>query len=134
MEPVGTWLETSFANDYVFIFDRNDELIYSLLGNRAAGAKWMASARDEFASVIEYMRGRDSRLHGAIRLNQPSLSESGAHPQSAVIRRVMGKPAVIAAVAVGPVDGIPQSVDGDAPIIMSVKFIRSEEHTSELQS
>ena len=35
----------------------------------------------------------------------------------------MGKPAVIAAVAVGPVDRIPQSVDGDAPIIMSVKFI-----------
>jgi len=122
-DRVGNWLETYFDHDYVFIFDRNDELIYSLLGNRAAGAKWMASARDEFASVIEYMRGRDSRLHGAIRLNQPSLSESGAHPQSAVIRRVMGKPAVIAAVAVGPVDGIPQSVDGDAPIIMSVKFI-----------
>ncbi len=35
----------------------------------------------------------------------------------------MGKPAVIAAVAVGPIDGIPQTVDGDAPIIMSVKFI-----------
>ena len=52
----------------------------------------------------------------AIRLNQPSLTEGGAHPQSAVIRRVMGRPAVIAAVAVGPVDGIPQSVDGDAPI------------------
>jgi diguanylate cyclase (GGDEF)-like protein len=69
------------------------------------------------------MRGRDPRLHGAIRLNQPSLTESGAHPQSAVIRRVMGKPAVIAAVAVGPVEDIPQSVDGDAPIIMSVKFI-----------
>jgi diguanylate cyclase (GGDEF)-like protein len=69
------------------------------------------------------MRGRDSRLHGAIRLNHPNLTEGGAHPQSAVIRRVMGKPAVIAAVAVGPVDGIPQSVDGDAPIIMSVKFI-----------
>jgi diguanylate cyclase (GGDEF)-like protein len=122
-DRVGNWLETYFDHDYVFIFDRNDELIYSLLGNRAADAKSMASARDEFASVIDYIRGRDSRLHGAIRLNQPSLTESGAHPQSAVIRRVMGKPAVIAAVAVGPVDDIPQSVDGDAPIIMSVKFI-----------
>ena len=69
------------------------------------------------------MRGRDPALHGAIRLNQPSLTEGGANPQSAVIRRLMGRPAVIAAVAVGPVDGIPQSLDSDAPIIMSVKFI-----------
>ncbi|HMA58620.1 MAG TPA: diguanylate cyclase, partial [Pseudolabrys sp.] len=122
-DRVGNWLETYFDHDYVFIFDRNDELIYSLLGNRAADAKWLASARSDFVSVIEYMRGRDPTLHGAIRLNHPSLTEGGAHPQSAVIRRVMGKPAVIAAVAVGPVDGIPQSVDGDAPIIMSVKFI-----------
>ena len=122
-DRVGTWLETYFDHDYVFIFNRDDELIYSLLGSRAADAKWMASARNDFASVIEYMRGRDPRLHGGIRLNQPSLTEGGAHPQSAVIRRVMGKAAVIAAVAVGPVDGIPQSVDGDAPIIMSVKFI-----------
>jgi diguanylate cyclase (GGDEF)-like protein len=122
-DRVGNWLETYFDHDYVFIFDRNDELIYSLLGSRAADAKWLASARNDFVSVLEYMRGRDPRLHGAIRLNQPSLTEGGAHPQSAVIRRVMGRPAVIAAVAVGPVDGIPQSVDGDAPIIMSVKFI-----------
>jgi diguanylate cyclase (GGDEF)-like protein len=122
-DRIGNWLETYFDHDYVFIFDRNDEVIFSLLGNRAADAKWMESARPSFVSVIEYMRGRDPTLHGAIRLNQPNLTEGGAHPQSAVIRRVMGKPAVIAAVAVGPVDGIPQSVDGDAPIVMSVKFI-----------
>jgi diguanylate cyclase (GGDEF)-like protein len=122
-DRVGSWLETYFDHDYVFIFDRNDGLIYSLLGSRAADAKWMASARSDFTSVLEYMRGRDPTLHGAIRLNQPSLTEGGAQPQSAVIRRVMGRPAVIAAVAVGPVDGIPQSVDGEAPIIMSVKFI-----------
>jgi sensor domain CHASE-containing protein len=42
-DRVGNWLETYFDHDYVFIFNRNDELIYSLLGNRAADAKWMAS-------------------------------------------------------------------------------------------
>ena len=64
-DRVGNWLETYFDHDYVFIFDRNDELIYSLLGSRAADAEWMASARNDFASVLEYMRGRDPRLHGA---------------------------------------------------------------------
>jgi len=38
-DRVGNWLETYFDHDYVFIFNRNDELIYSLLGSRAADAK-----------------------------------------------------------------------------------------------
>ena len=38
----------------------------------------------------------------------------------------MGRPAVIAAVAVGPVDGIPAALDNAAPIMMSVKFIDSD--------
>ena len=72
------------------------------------------------------MRGRDPSLHGAIRLNPSSLTEGGAHPQAAVIRRLVGRPAVIAAVAVGPADGIPAALDNAAPIMMSVKFIDSD--------
>ncbi len=30
-DRVGSWLETYFDHDYVFIFNRNDEVIYSLL-------------------------------------------------------------------------------------------------------
>ena len=104
---------------------RSAELIFRRIGITFA-VYGEADAQERlipFDVIPRIMRGRDPRLQGAIRLNQPSLTEGGAHPQSAVIRRVMGKPAVIAAVAVGPVDGIPQSVDGDAPIIMSVKFI-----------
>ena len=122
-DHVGHWLETYFSHDYVFIFDRKDQPIYSLAGRRSADAKWLATARADFAPVIEFMRGRDPALHGAIRLSQLSLTEGGAHPQAAVIWRLMGRPAVIAAVAVGPTDGIPRSLDDAAPIIMSVKFI-----------
>ena len=69
------------------------------------------------------MRGRDQSPQGAIRLNQMNPADSGAHRQTAVIRRLMDRPAVIAAVAVGPSDSIPTSIDGVAPILMSVKFI-----------
>jgi diguanylate cyclase (GGDEF)-like protein len=122
-DHVGKWLETYFDHDYIFIFDRNDEPIYSLVARRPADPSWLASTRAEFEPVIDYMRGRIPALHSAIRLNQLSLTEGGANSQAAVIRRLKGRPAVIAAVAIGPVDGIPQSLDTGAPIILSVKFI-----------
>ncbi len=113
---VGTWLETYFDHDYILIFDRNDKLTYSMVGHRPVDTKWLATARPELASVLDYMRGRDTSLRGAIPLNHLSLAEGSAHPQAAIIRRLLDRPAVLAASAVG-------EPDGAAPIIMSVKFI-----------
>ena len=122
-QRVGMWLGTYFDHDYVLIFDRNDELIYSMVGYRPADMKWFATARPGLAPVIEYMRGRDPSLTAAIRLSQMALTDGGAHRQTAVISRLMGRPVVIAAVAVGPAEGISRSSDNVAPIIISVKFI-----------
>ena len=99
---VGTWLETYFDHDYIFIFDRNDTLLYSVVGRRPADTQWFATARPAFASVLDFMRGRDPGLRGAIRLNQQILTEGSAHPQAAIISQLLGRPAVIAASAVGP--------------------------------
>jgi diguanylate cyclase (GGDEF)-like protein len=122
-QRVGAWLETYFDHDYIFIFDRNDDLAFSMVGHRPADTKWFASARPGLISVIDYMRGRDPNLKDAFRLNQTTVAKGGTHRQTAVIRRLTGRPAIIAAVAVGPADGIPASLDNVAPIIMSVKFI-----------
>jgi diguanylate cyclase len=120
---VGVWLQTYFDHDYVFIFDQKDDLVFSLVGYRPVDMKWFATVRPGLAPIIEYMRGRDPALHGVIRLNQLSLTEGGAHPLAAIICRLMGRPAVIAAGAVSSPEGIPASLDNAAPIIMSVKFI-----------
>ena len=122
-QRVGMWLETYFDHDYIFIFDRKDELISSMVTHRAVESKWFLAARPGLTPVIDYMRGRGPNMQGAIRLDQTPQTDNGAHQQTAVIRNLMGRPAVIAAVAVGPADGIPASIDNVAPIIMSVKFI-----------
>ena len=122
-QRVGAWLEAYFDHDYVFVFDRSDRMVYSLVDHRPADAKWLAASRPGLAPVIDFMRGRDQSPPGAIRLNQVNPAENGAHRQTAVIRRLMGRPAVIAAVVVGPSDSIPASIDGVAPILVSVKFI-----------
>ena len=122
-QRVGAWLETYFDHDYIFIFDGKDDLLFSMVDHRPADMNWFAGARPGLISIIDYMRGRDSSLKDAFRLSQTAHADGGAHQQIAAIRRLMGRPAVIAAVAVGPVGGIPASLDGAAPIIMSVKFI-----------
>ena len=122
-QRVGLWLETFFEHDYIFIFDGSDKVAYSLVGRHAVDRTWIESARAELNPVLDFMRGRDSSLRDTIRLNELSLTDGGAHPQAAVIRKLLGRPAVIAAVAVGPVEGIPSALDNAAPIMMSVKFI-----------
>jgi diguanylate cyclase (GGDEF)-like protein len=122
-QRVGVWLETYFDHDYIFIFDRKDDLAFSMVGHKPADMKWFEDARPGLISVIDYMRGRDPDLRDAFRLNQATVANGNAHLQIAAIRRLMGRPAVIAAVAVGPADGVHASPDSVAPVIMSVKFI-----------
>ena len=125
-QSLGLWLETYFDHDYVFIFDGSDKPIYEQLGRRATEASWFAQALPDLAPVLNYMHGRDPALHGALRLNEPNVTEDGPHPQAAVIRNILGRPAVIAAAAVGLADGTPAARDSTAPIVMSVKFIDND--------
>ncbi|AXK79444.1 EAL domain-containing protein [Pseudolabrys taiwanensis] len=125
-QRVGLWLETFFNHDYIFVFDGQDKPIYSLNGRRGFEPEWFEAAHNDLAAVLEFMRGRDPTLDGAIRLNETGVSAGGAHPQAAVIRLLLGRPAIIAAVAVGPIADIPPSFDTLAPIVMSVKFIDSD--------
>ncbi len=125
-QSIGAWLETFYEHDFVFVFDAHDNPIYSVASRRPVDPALFQSARPELDSVLGYLRGRDPGLQNAIRLNPSSLAEGGAQPKTAVIGRFLGRPAVIAAVAVGPVDGIPPALDIAAPIVMSVKFIGSE--------
>ena len=120
-QRVGLWLETYFKHDYVLVFDGSDKPIYSRLNRPQTENSWQDSALPDLVSVLNYMRGRDPVLHGALRLNEPDVTEGGAHEQAAVIRSILGRPAIIAAAAVAPAASGARNTT--APIIMSVKFI-----------
>jgi len=120
---VGNWLTTFFEHEYVFVFDAADNPMLSMTGPQSSEKALRQSIQPDQTAVLDYMRGRSPTLHNAIRLTPTSLTEGGAHPQAAVFGRLMDRPAVIAAVAVGPVVGIPGALVDTAPIVMSVKFI-----------
>ena len=125
-QRVGLWLKTYFDHNYVFIFDGNDKPVFSQFGREALDASWADKALADLEAVLAYMRGRNPALHGTLRLTQPGGAADGQHAQAAVIRTLAGRPAVIAAVAVGPLGSLLGSGDHAAPIVMSVKFIDSE--------
>ncbi len=125
-QRVGFWLKTYFDHDHVFVFDGGDKPVYSQFDSHALDPSWFETARPDMQSVLDYMRGRNPALVGTLRLAGAGAPDGGPHSQVAVIRSLAGQPAVIAAVAVGPVGGIPAARDTTAPIIMSVKFIDSE--------
>lgn len=117
-QRVELWLKTYFDYDYVFIFDGSDKPIFSQFGRQALDASWFDTALVDLESALAYMRGRNPTLHGTFRLTEPSVAEDAPHMQAAVIRSLAGRPAVIAAVAVGPVGGLLCAGDNAAPIMM----------------
>ncbi len=133
-QRVGIWLATYFDHDYVFILGPGDELISSTVGHRFADMKWFATARPGLAPVINHMRGRDPSLTTALRVDRMAQADNGAHRQIAVIRRLLGRPAVIAAAAVGSAEGLQASNNNVAPLIVSVKFIDDEVLTGMLRN
>jgi len=122
-DRVGSWLQSFFDHDYVFVFDDADRPRFAMTSRVVVAPAWLAAIMPDIRPLLDYMRGRDEAMHDSIRLTPASLTEGGAHSQAAVIGRFFGRPAIIAAAAVGPLEGTPASRDMDAPILMSVKFI-----------
>ena len=119
----GLWLQSNFNHDDVFVFNADDKPVYSLIGSHPAPASWFAKAWPDMKPLIDYMRGRDLTLRGAVNLGRTDDIVSGIHTKAAVIRKFMGEPAVLAAAAIGPVPDMSAARGGNAPILMSVEFI-----------
>jgi diguanylate cyclase (GGDEF)-like protein len=121
-ERVGQWLANYFDQDAVFVFGADDQPIYSLVDRAPATQDWFAAAWPEMKSLIDYVRGRDTALRGALGLSE-SPAEGGGHAQAVVMRNFMGRPAVLAAVVIDGADGAAPPPAMRAPILMSVKYV-----------
>jgi diguanylate cyclase (GGDEF)-like protein len=125
-QRAGIWLAAYFKHDYILVFDGKDNLVYSLIGHNAADKAWYERARGELTELLAFMRGKAASMPGSIRLGQPADTQAAVHAQAVAIRRVLGQPAVIAAVAVGSDEGLAAAQDADAPIMLSVKFLNAD--------
>ncbi|MFN3658076.1 MAG: putative bifunctional diguanylate cyclase/phosphodiesterase [Pseudolabrys sp.] len=122
-QRIGLWLENYFNHDAIVVFDPQDKTLHALAERQWVTATWLEAARSDLHPLLDYVRGRAASMRSGIRLNPLSLTEGGAKPQAAVIRRVLNKPAIVAAAAIGPANDIVPALDTMAPVLMSVKFI-----------
>jgi len=125
---VGLWLKNFFDHDFVFVADSKDSLVYALLGRSSVDPRWFNSILPELAPTVDYVRGRAGPTPDrAIRISESGRADQLAATRVALVQQFLGRPAIVAAVLVLPMDGpVEPSERQTAPIMLTVKFVDEE--------
>jgi len=115
---VGLRLQSFFDHDFVFITDPSNNFLYASLGRRSVDPNWFNSVQSELRPVLDVMRGA-ADPDGALAID---AGAAGGH-RAARLQSFLGRPAIVAAVAVATSDEAAAEVDAKAPVILSVRFI-----------
>jgi diguanylate cyclase len=116
---VGNWLEAFFDHDLVLVIDGADHVEYARA--RSSGDIGTIDLPAELTNILDFMRGRlfAPPAHAIpVTVQDPRLPGRS----TAFIEQVGGKPALVAAVAVGSDNDLAASNAG-APVVMSIRFI-----------
>jgi len=120
VERRATWLESFFGHDVVMVVDGSDQLKYTRF--RTAADDRAAALPVDLAADLDLMRGRLSAPPS--RALTVVAAQDLSHPgrSVALIQSFLGRPAVVAAAAVGT--GADLAAGNEhAPIFFSVKYI-----------
>jgi sensor domain CHASE-containing protein len=116
---VGAWLPTFFDHDVVVVVDGSDQIKYKLF--RSPGDPAVADLRTQLAPSLDLLRGRLAAIPSR---TIAVLAQNPRKPgrRTALIQQFAGRPAIVAAVAVGTEADLALGNDR-APIVFSVKYI-----------
>jgi diguanylate cyclase (GGDEF)-like protein len=117
---IGTWLETFFNIDFELIVDADDKIKYAHF--HAPDDTGSADLRTELAPAIDLLRGRLSSMPSDAILMVAGQAPSNPGRSTSLVQRVMGRPAMVSAVAIGSKAELASGNTG-APIVLAVKFI-----------
>jgi diguanylate cyclase (GGDEF)-like protein len=115
---VGLRLQSFFDHDFVFVTDPSNHFLYASLGRRSVDPNWFNSVQSELRPVLDIIRG-GTDPGDAVAIDVTGLS----HHRAARLQSFLGRPAIVAAVAVANADEAPADVEANAPVILSVKLI-----------
>ena len=116
---IGAWLPTFFDHDVVVVVDGADQIKYKLFRSPADPA--VADLRAQLAPSLDLLRGRLAAIPSR---TIAVLAQNPRKPgrRTALIQQFAGRPAIVAAVAVGTEADLALGNDR-APIVFSVKYI-----------
>ncbi len=121
---VGLRLQSFFDHDFVFVTDSSDRFLFASLGQRSVDPNWFNSMQPDVQQVIDGLRGRAPRaltIGADLEPSKPLASNRALRVQP-----FLGRPAIVAGVAVTSSDDAASELDTAVPIVLSVKFIDDE--------
>ncbi len=113
---VGGRLQTFFDHDFVFVTDANDQMLFASVGRRSVDPSWFNSIRADFKNVLDVVHGRSPPAEGAA---APAAQRSRAMR----LQQFLGRPAIVAGVAVATPAAAAAAENDPPPVILSVKLI-----------
>jgi diguanylate cyclase (GGDEF)-like protein len=119
---LGQWLQNFYDSDIVVISGGDDQILYAR--SKVAGAAASDDLRSDLRPVLDLLRGRLTAMPaGVVPVVAPTeLGKPAAG--TAVIQRLLDKPAVVAAAVVGDRSELPPG-NGRSPIVFSVSYINN---------
>jgi diguanylate cyclase (GGDEF)-like protein len=125
---VGLRLKNSFEQNHVFVVDPSDRFVYAMAGRSSVDPNWFGPATADLAPVIDAVRGRPSPLRTEdIDIARAEAAGSARRPaRAARVQMFMGRPAIVAAMAVASGTGRVRLPDGPAPIVVTVTHLQGK--------
>ena len=117
---LGTWLQTYFKHDVVLVVGGDDQVKF--VSSDAEPDAAAAAVNTDLATGLDLLRGRLNALPG--RTLDVIGGQNPLRPgrTTALIQNFLGRPAIVAAVAVGS-DADLRDGNAQAPVVFSVKYI-----------
>jgi diguanylate cyclase len=119
---IGKWLHSFYGHDITVIVDPSDQIQYSLV--RGPGDVSADELAAQFAPILALLRGRLTAAPShavALTEGDPATFGHGV----ALIERFMGRPAFVAAAAVGT-DADLAAGNVNVPVVLSAKFLTDD--------
>ena len=120
VKHIGDWLQTYFKLDAVAVVDGEDQIKF--IQSRVAPEPTAADLRLDIATSLNLLRGRLAALPAGTLDVLATQDPRQPGPTTALIQHFLGRPAIVAAVAVGSSDDV-RSGNAQAPIVFAVKYI-----------
>lgn len=117
---IAPWVDNFLDHDGLVIFDAHGRQSFAVGSRGAAAPSWLTAAAPALSGLAAFMHGEGVEPKAALRLD-PSESDSRSHV--AVLMRLLGRPAVIAAAAVAPPIAAAKGGELAAPLMVAVKFV-----------
>jgi diguanylate cyclase len=114
---VGLRLKNYFEQSHVFVVDSSDRLAYAMAGRGSVGAERSDAVTAELAPVIDAVRGRPSPLKAE------DVDVVRAPARASRVQMFMGRPSIVAAMAVGSGTAQARLPEQPPPIVISVTYL-----------